>query len=263
MEKKLYCKVCMKLKDKCTCPKQEETKEQTMSDSSGAFEAPIFGKTILKRDIHKIPNFVTKKSDVKEQMDSSVSAGAQYDAPIGTAGPSSPMDHKKKKRKDPLALDEKDEVTRTASITAASTPDMISTKKGFPKFGGPGAKFVEINSKCKKFPYCNQGADSDGAWKHVTNIKLKEAIQEASKKYGISIAEVTKIVSEALPSGMLDDPGNKKAMKSWTEKEPTIMYHITTPEPLEIKTDDEIEVAKLKMLFYKHDVRFHVHQFKK
>ena len=214
---------------------KQEPKEQTMADASGSYEAP-FLTTVLKRDIHKLHNF----NSVNEQMDAGVSAGAMYDGPIGTAGPSSPMDKsKKKKRKDPLALDEK---SKTASITAASTKDMIATKKGFPKFGGPDAKFVEINAKCKTYPYCNQGAGSDGAWKDKPNISLheikgmKEAIKNASKKFGISEEEITKmIMKEALPVGMLDDPGNKKALRTWTDKGENIVYHIRTKDPLNIK----------------------------
>ena len=122
--------------------KKTEPKEQTMADASGSFESPAFGATlstpIMKRDIFRL----------HEMEGAGISAGAMYDGPIGTAGPSSPMDKsKKKKRKDPLALDEKDEVGRTASITAASSKDMIATRKGFPRFGGPGAKFVEIDKR--------------------------------------------------------------------------------------------------------------------
>ena len=27
----------------------------------------------------------------------------------------------------------------------------------FPKYGGPGAKYVKVKNKCRTFPYCNQG----------------------------------------------------------------------------------------------------------
>jgi hypothetical protein len=232
--------------------KKIETKEQTMSDASGSFEGPIFGKTIMKKDIYKIPNY----KSIKEQMDAGVSAGAMYDGPIGTAGPSSPMDHsKKKKRKDPLALDEK---SKTASITAASSPDMVALKKGFPQWGGPEGKRVEINAKCKEFPYCNQG-DGGNKFKFISE-DLEEAVKEASKKYGISVAEVKKMVSEALPVGMLDDPANSRAMKSWTDKGEKDKFHIRTKHPLDIKTDDDVDIAKLKMLLYRYDIPFEVHK---
>jgi len=233
--------------------KKMEAKEQTMSDASGSYEAPLT-TTILKRDIHKLRNF-------NEQMDAGASAGAMYDGPIGTAGASSPMDKTKKRRKDPLELDEKSE---SASITAASTKDMISTKKGFPRFGGPKAKFVQIDAKCKKFPYCNQG-DSGKKFKFISEIDgMKKAMEDAAKKYGITVEEVKKIIiKEALPVGMLDDPGNRKAMKSWTDKSEKATYHISTKHPIDIKIDDEVELAKLKMIFYKYDINFHEHIIKK
>jgi hypothetical protein len=235
--------------------KKIETKECTGADASGSFEGPLSG-TILKKDIHKLHNYNPTK--INEVADAGISAGAMYDGPVGTAGPSSPMDKTKKRKKDPLALDEKGS---TASITAASTKDMISTKKGFPRFGGPDAKFVEIDAKCKKYPYCNQG-DSGEKFKFISE-DIDEAIKEAAEKYGFSVEEVKKVVSEALPVGMLDNPGNKKAMKSWTDKDNKTMYHIVTKEPIDITTDDEMELAKLKMIFYKHDIHFHDHVIKK
>lgn len=180
--------------------KKTEAKESMGADASGSYEAPFTTNknqtVILKKDIH---NWKTTK-EVKEQMDAGVSAGAMYDAPIGTAGPSSPMDKTKKKRKDPLKIDNAESKMGGASITGASTKDMIATKKGFPRFGGPEGKFVEIDDKCKKFPYCNQGANSDGGFSKSSPIKLKEmlelreAIHEAAKKYKLPVSVVTEIV---------------------------------------------------------------------
>ena len=73
--------------------KVKEPKECTGADASGSFEAPAFGGAIMKRDIHKLHNF----NKINEVADSGISAGAMYDGPIGTAGPSSPMDRKKKR----------------------------------------------------------------------------------------------------------------------------------------------------------------------
>jgi hypothetical protein len=239
---------------------KKENKEQTMSDASGSFEAPLTG-TILKKDIHKLHNFNTKK-EVKEQ---GIGSSGAYDGPIGTAGPSSPMDHTKKKRKDPLALDEKGKSSATASITAASTDDMVSTKKGFPRFGGPDAKFVEIDKKCKTYPYCNQG-DSGQKFKFISEIKgMKEAIEFAAKKHGLPFEQVAEMVlresaeiSEALPKGVFDDPANTRALRSWTDKGPKPVYNLTTQEPLDIKTTDDVDIAKLKIILNKHDIKFQV-----
>lgn len=148
-----------------------EPKEVTGAGASGSFEAGM-SMPMMKRDIQ---NFKLKSSELSE-MDGI--PGMAYDAPIGH------------KQKDPLAIDNppsKKDSTESASITAASTKDMIATKKGFPKFGGPDAKFVEIKDKCKTFPYCNQMSGMD-------NLKLYEAIENAAKKYGISTKQVEAIL---------------------------------------------------------------------
>ena len=147
----------------------EEPKEVTGASSSGSFE-PAFSMPVTKREIN---NFKLKSTEVKEVTGAGVSAGAMYDAPIGT------------KKKDPLELDERG---KSASITAASTDNMIATKKGFPKFGGPDAKFVEIKPKCKKYPYCNQMSG-------LNNLKLYEsALHQAAKKYGLTVKQVQDII---------------------------------------------------------------------
>lgn len=231
-----------------------EPKEQTSADSSGSYEGAL-SMPILKRDIFKL-----------SEMEGI--AAMPYDGPIGTAGPSSPMDHKKKKRKDPLALDEKG---KTASITAASTKDMVSTKKGFPKFGGPNAKFVEIDARCKKFPYCNQGFDSDGSWKKFDNIKLTEiagmteAINEASKKFGISPKEILKmIVKEGIED--FGNPENMKAMLGYKkaadkargfkdeDKKEDAKYNLKTLQPIDITTSNREKIHALRDLLWHFDI---------
>jgi len=56
----------------------------------------------------------------------------------------------------------------------------------------PGGKFVEVKSKCKKFPYCNQGI---GALKMFENKKLQEAIKNVSKKMNISESVIKNIIA--------------------------------------------------------------------
>ena len=150
----------------------EEPKETTMAGSSGSYEAPL-SAPVMKRDIQ---NFKLKSQEFDEATTASVSAGAMYDAPIGH------------KQKDPLALDNVS-ANESASITAASTKDMIATKKGFPRFGGPDGKFVEIKDKCKTFPYCNQMSGYDNlVLKEIHG--MKEAIRESAIKYGITVKQV-------------------------------------------------------------------------
>jgi hypothetical protein len=48
----------------------------------------------------------------------------------------------------------------------------------------PGGSFVQVKSKCKKFPYCNQGDIK--SLKFFKNKRLKEAITNVSQKMNIS-----------------------------------------------------------------------------
>lgn len=239
-------------KGKCDV-KKEEPKECTGADSSGSFEGPIFGKTIMKKDIHKLHNFKSKKA--LNEMDGIPDMG--YDAPIGH------------KSKDPLEIDNPGDDNGTFVGNKKMDKKAIDGKPdNFPMWV-KGGKYVEIDPATIKYPYRNQGAGSDGAWKNGSSVNLyeiqgmKNAIREASKKYGITVEEIKKIVSESLPVGMLDDPGNKRAMKSWTDKGEKTVYHISTKHPIEITTDDEIELARLKMIFYRHDIHFHDQVIKK
>lgn len=232
-----------------------EAKESMGADASGSFEGPFSG-TILKKDIHKLSNW-PKQKEVKEVTGASVSAGAVYDAPPRGLG---------KAKRDPLSIDTP---TKSASITAAPQEGMKATQKGFPKFGGPDGKFVEIDNRCKKFPYCNQGDDNQIKLKesHIVSLyesrDVQKVIKEVANKYGLSVKSVQKmvlkeIINESLPKAMFDEPSNLKALRSWTDKGVKIIYHVTTDEPLSIKTDDDVEIAKLKLIFYKHDIPFKV-----
>lgn len=59
------------------------------------------------------------------------------------------------------------EETNTSSVGSYETPGFLA--KNIPNmkqgakttYGGPGGKFVKIKSKCRRFPYCNQGAIDD------------------------------------------------------------------------------------------------------
>lgn len=257
METGKYCGKCKRLKKKCTC-KKEETKEQTMSDSSGSFEGPIFGKTIQKKDVHKLHNF----SKINEVADSGISAGAMYDAPIGH------------KTKDPLEIDNPE--TSDGNIMANRKTDKksIAVKKpNFPKFGGPESKFVEINPKCKKFPYCNQGDPKNMKLYEVKG--MREAIKEAARKYGLTIAQVEKMVIKesrkineaySLPSGIDISPALKWGRRG---EDDDSTYHLMTvdrktnePIPLDYSTRDEIEFSKLKQILISKGISFKEDKYK-
>ncbi len=142
--------------------KKVESKESTTAASAGAYSAPAFGKTILKRDIHKIHN-----SNLKEAF-AGGDAGS-YDVPfLGTTS---------KGRKNPLKIDGPESMSKSRAVK----------DKNFPKWGGPGGIFVKIKEKCKKFPYCNQG--------DINAIEvLREAIENTHKETGVPKEEIENIL---------------------------------------------------------------------
>jgi hypothetical protein len=142
--------------------KKIESKESTTASSAGAYSAPAFGKTILKRDIHKIHN-----SNLKEAF-AGGDAGS-YDVPFLGTTP--------KGRKNPLKIEGPKSMSKSRAVK----------DKNFPKWGGPGGVFVKIKEKCKKFPYCNQG--------DINAIEvLREAITDIQKETGIPRNEIENIV---------------------------------------------------------------------
>jgi hypothetical protein len=133
--------------------KKVETKEAMGASSSGSYEAPAFGKTILKKDIHKFHN-----SNLKEALGGTEMGS--YDVPFLGSTP--------KGRKNPLKIGGPNTIKNSRAVK----------DKNFPKYGGPGGVYIKIADKCKKFPYCNQG--------DINAIEiLKEAINETSKEIGI------------------------------------------------------------------------------
>lgn len=112
-----------------------------------------------------------KKIETKEAT-TSASVGA-YDAPFG--GP----------KKDPLKLSNPDTVYK----------ELRSVKdKNFPKYGGPGGKYVKIKDKCKTFPYCNQGDIK--ALEFFENNLVKEAISNISDRFKLNEDYIKGVILE-------------------------------------------------------------------
>ncbi len=155
--------------------KKVEAKEMTGGDSSGAFSAPAFGQVIKRKQITKIHNMTEQEQELDEVTDGS-SSGA-YDVPLFGGS---------KDRKNPLSIGGPDTIYKGRAVK----------DKKFPKWGGPGGKFVKIADKCKKFPYCNQG-DKD-ILQLMESEELKKAIEENAKKYGLPIKEVERLVSNQI-----------------------------------------------------------------
>lgn len=148
--------------------RKQETKEQTMADASGSFEAPLSTPVIKRPKITNIPNF--NEQDLSEVTSSAVSAGAVYDVPFGP-------------KNDPLKINGPKSIGKSRAVK----------DKNFPKWGGPGSVFVKVKEKCKKFPYCNQG--DINAIEILKEIdELNEAIDYISQKQGIPRDQVEKLV---------------------------------------------------------------------
>jgi len=94
------------------------------------------------------------------------------------------------------------EATSSSSVGAYDAPGFEDVKmrgnhkkgsgRSYKKTQIPGGKFVEVKSKCKKFPYCNQGI---GAIKLYGGKKLNEAILRVSEKMNISEDTVREIIA--------------------------------------------------------------------
>ncbi len=151
--------------------KKIEAKEMTGADSAGAFSAPAFGQVIKKKNITKIHNMTESEQEIDEVTDASSSGS--YDVPFGGG---------RKGRKNPLKIDGPDSIYKGRAVK----------DKNFPKWGGPGGKFVKIKDKCKKYPYCNQG--DINALELIESEEMTQAIESVSLKSGLSKEFLKKIV---------------------------------------------------------------------
>ncbi len=140
--------------------KEQESNESMGADSAGSFVAALSSQPI-KRKIDIIHN-------LKEAM--AADASGAYDVPFGDGS------------KNPLKINGPDSIKKSRAVK----------DKKFPKYGGPGGIFIKIKDKCKKFPYCNQGDIK--AIEQLEIAGLKEAIENASKTYGIPYSEMEKVV---------------------------------------------------------------------
>ena len=103
------------------------------------------------------------------------SSAGVYDAPFG--GP----------KKDPLKLSN----PKTVEKELRSVRD-----KNFPKYGGPGAKFVKVKDKCSKFPYCNQG--DINALQIFERDLVKEMVSNISKNVKVKEYVIRNIIAKEL-----------------------------------------------------------------
>lgn len=166
-----------------------ETTEATGASSAGAYVGPLFGpikKSNLKKKKQikggEVTNEIKKVEATEATTSSSVGA---YDAPFG--GP----------KKDPLKLSN----PKTVDKELRAVKD-----KNFPKYGGPGGKYVRIKDKCKKFPYCNQG--DIGALEFFEQGGIKEAIENIALKTQLPMNAIKSILLHELEERTLTEQDN-------------------------------------------------------
>ena len=96
--------------------------------------------------------------------------------------------------------EEMGEATSTASSGAYSTPRFWAKNKKNQRFSTerwmPGAQYVKVKDKCKKFPYCNQG--DINALKIWEQDIMKESAKNVSKKTGKPESEVREMIEKEI-----------------------------------------------------------------
>ena len=184
--------------------------------SQGGLESMKAGKEMMKST-----EFNEEEID---EITGAASAGA-FVAPMGwnnDTGMSKPKNE-----------EELDEMTGSASSGAYSQPAMWAKNRknwravsdpNFPRYGGPGAKYVRVKEKCRKFPYCNQG--DINALEFYEDKNLQEAIKVVSKKTNKSENYIKNIILQEMESMF------KKDMKK---------YQTEKMKPYKKKTNKEID----------------------
>ena len=158
---------------------KEESKESTGSGSAGAYSGPLFSTT-------------------KKEMEEDCWKGYKEVGGKMKNGKMGPNCVKEGKDGDVQKV-EATEATGSGSSGSYETTSAWakSTKKkdwgGRKKTQIPGGKFVQVKKKCQKFPYCNQGDIK--ALKIFENEKVKQAIQNISKRHNISENVIKTIIA--------------------------------------------------------------------
>jgi hypothetical protein len=158
---------------------KEENKESTGSGSAGAYSGPLFSET-------------------KQEMQEKCWTGFEQKG-MKKKGNRMVPNCVREGKEDDIKKVEATEATGSGSSGSYETTSAWakSTKKkdwgGRKKTQIPGGKFVQVKEKCKKFPYCNQGDIK--ALKIFENEKVKQAIQNISKRHNISENVIKTIIA--------------------------------------------------------------------
>lgn len=212
--------------------KKIESKEATGSGSSGGYEGPLFGSNkknldeVMKVDEYEKTEEVLKMiknedKDIHGQiLMKIIDAYAQsFDSVYDLISKSDKISDETKNKVKKIAQELKDkqessknkkkgkktetkEATGSGSSGSYETPAAWakSTRKkdwrGRSKTQIPGGKFVTIKKRCKTFPYCNQGDIK--ALKIYENERVKNIINEISKKYNVPINVIKSVIQDEI-----------------------------------------------------------------
>jgi hypothetical protein len=144
-----------------------------------------------------------KIKNAKETKEATGTGGGGYSAPAFSMW--SEDDEAKSEYKKGEAIEgEFTEATGSGSVGAydANSFENIGMKGNTLKGRGrswkkpqfKGGSFVEINPKCKTFPYCSQGNSKDKPIRLKKTSPMNEAIYNVSLKTGLSVDEIKNII---------------------------------------------------------------------
>ena len=140
---------------------ENETKEATGATSAGGFSAPLF--SMFSDDKKAKKEYKKNKVEGEFKEATSSSSVGSYDAP-------------------------------GFEDVKMKGNNLKGRGRSWKKTQIPGGSFVQIDKKCKTFPYCSQGNSKDKPVKYLKNSPLSEAIYNVSLRTGLTEDEIKKII---------------------------------------------------------------------
>lgn len=167
----------------------------------------------MRQDILK--KYITEAFKETKEATGAASAGSGISAPAFSMWSEDEKAKSEYKRSKPEE-GEFTEATSSASVGAYDVPGFqdVNMRGNTPKGKGrswkqtqiKGGAFVDINPKCKTFPYCNQGNTGAVRLRKPKNKNkkspLSEAIENVSKKTGLTVEEIKNIIVSKFNSNL-------------------------------------------------------------
>jgi len=173
--------------------KKEEPKEVTGAVSAGGYSGPafsMFAKDDVARSEYKRPNVKVVREeeycDACDRVKSECVCSKKIEATEATGS-------------DPVGAYDAPGF-QDVNMKGNTTKGQGSSWK---KTQIPGGGFVNIDKKCKTFPYCSQGNSKDNPVKvSKTSSAMFEAIKNVSLKTGLSETEIKNIILSSLSGNL-------------------------------------------------------------